>query len=153
MTIPIRTLRRAASLAAFVLLAAAGCHDVTAPVPATTGLVSISLKLGPTTADGTPIAVTVTNNGTAAVFLARQCNIILMLQLQRYQNGEWQWIGPAIACPVYPDIGPITLAPGESLQAASTAFGPGRYRVAVFASPSTDLSSAAMVSSGEVAVP
>jgi hypothetical protein len=148
MTNPTGFARRAASLAALMVFSASGCHDVTAPAPP--GLVSISLKLQPATADGTPISVTITNSGKGTVLLGRRCNIDLMLWLQKYENGDWQWQGPAVACPNYPDIGPITLAPGESLQAESFAFSPGRYRVAVFAAPGDDSASAVMVPSGAV---
>ena len=143
--------RRAASLVAFTAIGIAACHGVTAP--GAVGLVSFSLTLTPTTAGGTYIAVTIRNDGKGTVLLGRRCTIVLNLRLQRYENGDWQWQGPAIACPNYPDIGPIVLAMGESLQSEAVAYGPGRFRVVVFAAPGDESVAATMVPSGAVDIP
>lgn len=130
---------KAALLCASALLAAAACgNDLTGPSPAVVAYgVTISVDLNggcivggcdPTGDARTHLAlVTVTNTGTTTAYLSA-CGNSAAIDEQQFVDGQWTYVGPAIACPVTP--GPIPLAAGASLR-SNWWFATGRRRLVV----------------------
>lgn len=88
------------------------------------------------------------NTGTTTVSL-QTCGDYVQFREEQFVEGQWQWVGPAITCPI--NHGPITLAPGDSLQ-VNWWFASGTRRM-VLAGSTTDFRDSSVSTSASFVIP
>ncbi len=84
--------------------------------------------------NGDTVYFDIQNEGAATAYL-QPCGDDPLLDLQVYQNGNWQTDGQVVNCPAQTVPGPIPLAVAAEL-VVSRVFSAGRYRVGVYAAMS-----------------
>jgi hypothetical protein len=71
------------------------------------------------------------------------------LSAQQFVNGQWVNFGPAISCTNAP--GPLTLAPGDSLQ-SNWFFGTGEWRMVLGVASQASMSDQALDASASITI-
>jgi hypothetical protein len=141
-------------------LAACGSDTITGPtaaIPAHEVLLAITVPGAcltgvcvPPSSDVNTIAqVTITNSGTAAVYL-HSCGGQISIVEQEFGGGVWENIGPAVTCT--DDATPTILAAGGSLQ-LNWYFASGRRRLVLGVGTTPALSDEALSVSASADIP
>jgi len=143
----------------WILIAAAlvACTDSTSPAIVSHGVVITVAVPGrclvggcdPVSADFSHLGlVTIRNTARTTAYL-RQCGPGPALSEQQFVNGQWVNVGPAISCTSAP--GPLTLAPGDSLQ-SNWMFGTGEWRMVLGVATQASMSDEALDASASITI-
>jgi hypothetical protein len=92
--------------------------------------------------------VTIRNAGATTAYLHR-CGPGPALAEQQFVKGQWVMFGPAISCPVTP--GPLTLAPGDSLQ-SNWFFWAGEWRMTLGVASQASMSDETLDASASIGI-